>query len=62
MKELKYRRLSGGNNSIVETQEFCGIRTRECFQKKILIPMIQSGKILIIPASPNSLKKKCNKA
>lgn len=40
-----------------EMQEFCGIKTREYFRKKILVPMIQSGKLLLTlpdkPSSPN---------
>ena len=42
-----------------EMQDFCGINTREYFRKKILVPMIQSGKLLLtIPDKPSSPKQK----
>jgi hypothetical protein len=28
-------------------QEFCGIKTREYFRKKILVPLIQMGTLLL---------------
>ena len=46
-----------------EMQEFCGIKTREYFRKKILVPMINSGKILqTIPDHPSSPNQKYMKA
>ena len=46
-----------------EMQEYCGIKTREYFRKKILVPMIQSGKLLLtIPDRPNSPNQKYRKA
>ena len=46
-----------------EMQEFCGIKTREYFRKKILVPMINSGKILqTIPEHPNSPNQRYKKA
>ena len=47
-----------------EMQEFCEIKTREYFRKKILVPMIQAGKLLLtIPDKPKSPNQKyyCNK-
>ena len=47
-----------------EMQELCGIKTREYFRKKILVPMIQAGKLLLtIPDKPKSPNQKyyCNK-
>ena len=42
-----------------EMQEFCGIKTREYFRKKILAPMIGTGKVfLTIPDKPSSPKQK----
>ena len=42
-----------------EMQEFCGIKTREYFRKKILVPMIQAGKLLLtIPDRPSSPNQK----
>lgn len=42
-----------------EMQGFCGIKTREYFRKKILVPMIKSGKVrLTIPDKPSSPKQK----
>lgn len=42
-----------------EMQEFCGIKTREYFRKKILVPLIELGKInLTIPDKPRSPKQK----
>ena len=46
-----------------EMQEFCGIKTREYFRKKILVPMINSGKILqTVPEHPNSPNQRYIKA
>ncbi len=46
-----------------EMQEFCGIKTREYFRKKILVPMIKSGKIILtVPDSPSSPNQKYKKA
>ena len=46
-----------------EMQEFCGIKTREYFRKKILVPMINSGKILqTILEHPNSPNQRYIKA
>lgn len=46
-----------------EMQEFCGIKTREYFRKKILVPMIRAGKLLLtIPESPSSPNQKYVKA
>ena len=46
-----------------EMQEFCGIKTREYFRKKILVPMINSGKILLtIPDHPSSPNQRYVKA
>ena len=40
-------------------QEFCGIKTREYFRKKILVPLIQMGTLLLtIPDKPNSPKQR----
>ena len=42
-----------------EMQGVCGIKTREYFRKKILVPMIKSGKVrLTIPDKPSSPKQK----
>lgn len=42
-----------------EMQGFCGIKTREYFRKKILVPMLQTGKIhMTIPDKPRSPKQK----
>ena len=42
-----------------EMQEFCGIKTREYFRKKILVPMIQQEKVLLtLPDKPKSPKQK----
>lgn len=42
-----------------EMQDFCGIKTREYFRKKILVPLIESGKInLTIPDKPKSPNQK----
>ena len=42
-----------------EMQEFCGIKTREYFRKKILAPMVQAGKLLLtIPDKPKSPNQK----
>ena len=46
-----------------EMQEFCGIKTREYFRKKILVPMIHAGKLLLtIPDRPSSPNQKYIKA
>ena len=46
-----------------EMQDFCGIKTREYFRKKILVLMINSGKILqTIPEHPNSPNQRYIKA
>lgn len=40
-------------------QEFCGIKSRDYFRTKILVPMIQLGKVLLnIPDKPNSPKQR----
>ena len=42
-----------------EMQDYCGIKTREYFRKKILVPMIQQEKVLLtIPDKPKSPKQK----
>ena len=42
-----------------EMQDFCEIKTREYFRKKILVPMIQSGKLMLtIPEKPSSPNQK----
>lgn len=42
-----------------EMQEFCGIKTREYFRKKILVPMILQKKVLLaLPDKPKSPKQK----
>ncbi|MBQ6133567.1 MAG: hypothetical protein IJI65_05415 [Lachnospiraceae bacterium] len=46
-----------------EMQEFCGIKTREYFRKKILVPMIHARKLLLtIPDRPSSPNQKYIKA
>ena len=46
-----------------EIQEFCDISSRDYFRKKILMPLLNSGRLKrTIPEKPNSSKQKYIKA
>ena len=45
--------------SRTEMQEFCGIKSQDYFRKKILLPLLKSGRLKrTIPDKPNSSKQK----
>ena len=49
--------------SRLEMQEFCGIKSQDYFRKNILLPLLNSGRLLrTIPDKPNSSKQKYVKA
>lgn len=45
--------------SRAELQSFCGVKSRDYFRNKILLPLLQSGRLtMTIPDKPNSSKQK----
>ena len=45
--------------SRAELQSFCGVKSRDYFRNKILLPLLQSGRLVMTnPDKPNSSKQK----
>lgn len=46
-------------HSRTELQAFCGIKSQDYFRNKILLPLLQSGRLVMTnPSKPNSSKQK----